>query len=360
MGGRVMSDKKEKGVILRKISPDESALWDSIVDASPHGPVFHTWAWVCAMATHGRLKHMRQSMEPTFHPLVAECDGKAVGLIPLYAFHGRVFNYVTSPPPIAHVTYLGPCLNFPDDLNQSGRERLHKGFTDAVDKYIRGLGAHLAWIRTSPGYEDVRPYLWGGYDVAPLYNYVIDLSRPLDVIWTNCRQDFRNQVRKAEREGFTTAEGSFEDVEKLYDMQNRRYQDKGFGIGVSLEYMRQLWDTLSPERMRIIKAELKGEFASATIQTYYKGKVTSWMGVPKPAIGAGNPNDLIFWDVIKRSSSLGCKELEVIGANNEPLTHFKTKVNPGMNCYFGIVRRCRALSLIHEVKHSLYGTDGPY
>jgi hypothetical protein len=342
-------------VKLRQISEEEKARWNALVEASPHGSIFHTWPWVNALARHGWMKVLGERLKSTFHPLIAEYEGKDIGIIPLYEYRGRILKYVVSPPKYTDVSYLGPILNFPENLKRSSWEHLHRNFHDAVDDYIKNLGGDCVWIRTPPGYDDMRPYLWQGYNVTPLYNYSLDLRQPTERLFENTREDFRKRVRKAEREGYVVSEGSFSDVEKLFSQQNKRYDEKGMHMNISLDYLKELFDGSEPGSIRVFKAELKGEFVSASVRTFYKKKVTGWFGSPKNTSTGGNPNDLLHWSVIKLAASQGYEEYENVWANEESLNDYKTKINPRLNVFYSVTRMKPHLSSIVALKKYVKG-----
>jgi CelD/BcsL family acetyltransferase involved in cellulose biosynthesis len=347
-------DTGEK-VTLRRISDGDRERWDSIVDASPHGSVFQTWDFASAMGRYARMILLREMIKPVFHPLIAEHNGRDIGLVPLYEFKGRFLTYVFSPPPQTFVTYQGPCLNFPKNLSQSSRERLHRGFQNSVNEYITDLGAHCTRIRPPPGFDDARPYLWLGYEVTPVYNYVIDLRRPVDEIFQDGEPNFRNKVRRTEKEGYSVSEGSFDDVERLYRQQQKRYTEQGLSFNLSLDYLRDLWEHVPKGRLRILKIERNDEYVNASIEAYFKGRVVGWIGNTKVQSAIGSPNDLLFWETVNRSASEGFIEYENIWANDERLNTFKTKLNPSLNMYYSVVRMNRTLSLAYGIKRFISG-----
>jgi hypothetical protein len=341
-------------VTLRRISADEKGRWDSIVDASPHGTVFHTWDWVSAMAKHSWLRLLGQTIKPIFHPLIAEYEGKDIGLIPLYEFRGRILNYIYSPPPHTEVSYLGPCLTFPEGLKRTRWEVMHRGFHKAVEDYMAALGIQCVRICTSPGYDDLRPYIWGGYIVTPLHNYLLDTKRPLEEILST-KQDYKRRLRKLAEQGFTSRLGSFDDVKKLHHQKQARLEGQGFSMIVTLEYLRDLWESCYPNRMHIIVVEQNGQYISSVLTTSYKGKVIEWMGMQKIASGSISPNELLHWESIKWAVSYGYREYENIGADEVRLNEFKTKLNPGLSRFHYVVRMNRTLSLGYAVKRFVKG-----
>jgi hypothetical protein len=354
MGMRAWSKmESEKKVSLRRITSDEGARWDALVDASPTGTVFHSWAWVSTIAKHSWQTIFGKTITPRFHPLIAEYEGKDIGLIPLYEFKGPYTTYVFSPPPHSALTYLGPCLNFPENIKQTSWERLHKGFQNSVEEYMKGLKANCIRIRTPPGFKDPRPYLWQGYEVTPLYNYVTDLHRPVERIFNESEPNFRNKIRRTEREGYTIREGGFEDVKRLYEQVKARYAEQSLPMNINFEYLKDLWENLKPGRLKATVIEKDGKYVCASLEAHYRGRVLGWIGNPKVQSSSGSPNDLLMWEIVKRASTGGNSEYENIWANEERLNPFKTKMNPRVEHYYSIVRMSPLMSLAYTLRHNL-------
>jgi len=340
-------------ITLKRIREDEADRWDKLVDSSPHGTVFHTWDFVSTMAEHARMRILGGDIKPTFHPLIVEHDGRDIGLIPLYEFRGGLIRYVFSPPPHTAVTYLGPVLNFPEGLRQSTWEKTHRMFHDAVEEYLKRLRPQAIRIRTPPGYTDMRQFLWRGYHVSPLYNYVLDLARGVDALSEGLGSDNRKTLSRTERAGYEVSEGSLSDVERLFRHQESRYLEQGLDMNITLEYVKDLWGRCGNVKLKVFVIRRGGEYVSATLEATYKGKMSGWVGLPRSNSKAGDPNFLLMWDVIKWGASNGFREYETIWANQERMNEFKTKVNPKPSTYYSALKMSAAFKLTRSLKSAL-------
>jgi len=66
--------------------------------------------------------------------------------------------------------------------------------------------------RMGPNVTDMQPFMWAGYSTSLRYTYRIDLS-DLGVAWSNMTDKRRNDIRKAERDGFVIDDqGSMRDI----------------------------------------------------------------------------------------------------------------------------------------------------
>ncbi len=319
---------------IREISANESLLWDSLVDSSPHGTVFHTWDFVSTMAEHSRMKILGKSIRPVFHPLIISSKDEDIGLIPLYEFTLGPIKYIFSPPPSTAVTYLGPCITFHDKMRQSTKEKIQRSFLNAVEGYIGSIGAKNIKIRTSPGFDDARPYLWLNYNVTPLYNYCLDIDRPSDEILQQMGRQSRKLIRGTKNKGYTFREGDLKDLERLFAHQTECYAGQGLDMNISLKYLKALWDKAHPERLRIFVLEDDDGYVTSLLETFYKKKLVSWIGTARNDSKPGDINLLLKWKVMMWAKEKGYKNIETLWANEERLNPFKTKINPTITTYY--------------------------
>ena len=54
----------------------------------------------------------------------------------------------------------------------------------------------------APGIMDVREFVWAGWEIAPRYTYVNDLTIGRETVWERLERRTRNVIRKAESDGF--------------------------------------------------------------------------------------------------------------------------------------------------------------
>lgn len=105
---------------------------------------------------------------------------------------------------------LGP---FYRSLSTSPVARLEEQRTilAAMAGFIDKEKAFLSMIPLPLGLSDALPFYWRNYKVIPAITYLIDLSRPMDILWRDMSGVRRNDIRKAQRDHLT--------VERIVDMQ---------------------------------------------------------------------------------------------------------------------------------------------
>ena len=328
---------------LKIVNEDDRELWDTLVEKSPHGTIFHTWRLLNIVKKHTKNK---------FYPIIGFKGTTPIGVYPLF-FQKRFFlKMVFSPPPHAAVPYLGPAFVDYDKLKQSKKESLFIEFQKSVNDFISSeLGGDYTHISVSPALMDSRPLKWTGYKIKPRYSYMIDLSIGMDALWKNITKNLRNDINRAKREGVHVECGLKNEMFDIYDLLVRRYAEQGKMVNVSREYLQEIYETLYPENLGITVVKHNGELVTGGIHLYYKDRAYFWIGNPKPYCELTNTNELLTWESIKNASEKGYKYYEIIGiATTEGLHRHYSKLNPNFSAYYSAVKR----SFLSGITESVY------
>jgi hypothetical protein len=318
---------------------EEECKWDALVEKSSHGTIFHTWKFLKTVEKHSGSK---------LYPLVGYNGTEPVGLYPLF-FQKRLFlRMVFSPPPHCTVHYLGPLLIEREEVKASKKELTFLEFQKATDDFIyKDLRANYVSIVTSPGVKDSRPFIWDDYEVKPLYNYQLDISADLEDTVRKSRKGLQWDIRKAEKNGVKIRVGGSEDLIKVYESNERRYQEQNKADLTKKEYVMELFSVLDPGRFVVLVAEQNGIYVGGIIMLCYNKKAIGWMGPSKPAIKGLAVNDLLVWELVKKFKSEGYSLYEE-GGNTERLCDFKTKYDPFLEPYFSFKKYKSSYSRILE------------
>jgi len=325
-----------------KIAKDEKE-WDELVNRSPHGYIFHTWRW---------LKIVEKHTNSRLYPLIGMKGNTPIGIYPLFYFKKKGVKLALSPPPKSLLLYMGPALVDFEKMKQSRRESLLVEFQHAVDNFIASdLRCNYVRIRTPPGFIDTRPLRWSGYDVEPLYTYMIDLSKGVEHLWRGLSRKLRVSIERAKREGVSVESGDKEDLEFLRTSLYARFEEQGLKPSKDYykDYLSELYDAFYPQNMKIFIAKYKGERMGGLVVLCYKSWSALWIGVPKTNLRGIYPNDLAQWEAIRWACSHGLRVYEEIDAGDDPrLRHFKAKFNPEPAIWFSAVKYSSPLFKVLE------------
>jgi CelD/BcsL family acetyltransferase involved in cellulose biosynthesis len=306
-----------------KIAGEKDAEeWNKLVESSPHGTIFHTWKWLKIVEKHTSSK---------LYPLIGYKGTTPVGIFPLFYQRKAYLKMAFSPPPHTAIPYLGPALVGYDKLKQAKKETYFVELQRQVDKFINDeLKANFIYISLPSGLLDPRPFKWTGYEVEHAYGYVMDLSNGVEYLWQKkYGKRLRKDVERARRRGFDIEEGGKEELEVIYGLMVDRYAEQDKMVTVPKDYLLELYDSFS-ETIKIFVAKYEGEIVTGVIDVYYKDRVVTWIGNPKPSIKiTSSPNDLLNWETMKYACEHGFLYYETIGtAGNERLHSYFSKPNP--------------------------------
>ena len=316
---------------LKIADESDSNEWDILVERSPHGTIYHTWKWLKIAEKHTNSK---------LYPIIGYKGTTPIGVFPLFYQRKALLKMVFSPPPHTAIPYLGPALVDYDKLKQFKKEIIFVVFQKRVDEFINDkLSANYISISLPPGLLDPRPFKWAGYNVEHGFDYRIELSKGIDHMWQQLKKRLRQHINQAIRVGISVEEGYKEELKTIYELLIKRYAEQDKMVTVPKNYLLELHDSFS-KNMKVFVVKHDGEILSGAIDVYYKDKVISWIGNPKPSVKISpSPNDLLNWEEMKCGHKYGFRYYETVGAaGNERLHSYYSKFNPELLVRFSAKR----------------------
>ena len=165
-------------------------------------------------------------------------------------------------------------------------------------------------------------------DVQPRYVYCIPLEdRSLDDVFAGFNQQWRRNVRKAEKSGVQVRLGSREDLAAFHRVyvetaERDRFTPRG------QVYFERMWDALNSNgddyhEMTLHLAEYDGHLAAATILIRVGDRAWYSYGASTTADRDVRPSNALQWHMITRAHEAGCRvyDLRGISATLDPKNH---------------------------------------
>ena len=213
-----------------------------------------------------------------------------------------------SPPTNTLLLYLRPALLNFDKMKQSGKELVFTELQRSIDEFIKSdLRGNYTRIRLSPWLIDSRPLRWCGYEVEPLYTYMINLREGVDGLWGNLNRKLLVSIEKSKREGVSVELGDQEDLEFLRKALYSRFEEQGLRPEKEYykDYFSDLYNSFYPQNMKIFIAKRNGERVGGLVVLCYKDWAALWIGIPKTSLREIYPNDLAQWEAIRWACEQG-------------------------------------------------------
>ena len=317
------------GGIIHIATINDPQVWDTFVEQSPYGTIFHKWDFLHTVEKHTGY---------TLYPLGMYTTEELMCVIPLFFKNMHGVKVVFSPPPQTGIPYLGFVLSPRlDGMKLSKREQRMNEIGDLFGEEIKRLGANYVSISLTPSFNDIRPFKWNGFTIDPLYTFLIDLRKPLEEILGEFNVSKRKIIKKTEKSSdMHLTEGG--DISLLYDLSVKRYEEQGLKFPItSKEYIEEL-QTLFPDHIKVYYIKDKDENILGAVMTAENRRVTLWMGSVKPDIRAP-VNEFMYWEFIKKSKAENYELLDIGGADVPRLCAFKSQFNPNIETNYRIFKK---------------------
>lgn len=186
-----------------------------------------------------------------------------------------------------------------------------------------------------------------GFRLESSDTHRIPLDSDEDKMWAHLQQRCRTSTRKALKSGLSSRlapDAGF--LEPLYRMVEAVFSRHGTTPSYSAERLRRLWDSLFP-RGKAFGIEIRrGEETVAAGLFITDGRQAyAWAEASDARFNALAPNNLLYWEAMRRSAALGAACLHLPGAPGSNIGRFKASFNPEVLRYpFWIRDRSRVLA----------------
>ncbi|MFG2623458.1 lipid II:glycine glycyltransferase FemX [Streptomyces sp. NPDC048473] len=176
----------------------------------------------------------------------------------------------------------------------------------ALVEQLRRLG----WQQGEEGGED-------GFSAGqPRYVFQVPFAgQPLEQILGNLNQQWRRNIKKAEKAGVKVVEGGYEDLPAFYELYRETAERDRF-IPRPLVYFQRMWTVLraeDPDRMRLYLAHHDGETLSAATMLTVGNHVWYSYGASTGRKREVQPNNAIQWRMMSDAHERGAAVYDLRG-----------------------------------------------
>ncbi|MFN7917502.1 MAG: FemAB family XrtA/PEP-CTERM system-associated protein [Vicinamibacterales bacterium] len=275
------------------------AEWDAYVNAHPKAVCYHLYGWRGVIA--------RAFGHDAFY-LAARRAGAVAGVLPLVEMRSAIFGrFLVSLP---FVNYGGVLA---DDA--------------ATERFLFDHAADLAASRKLDHVE--LRHFTPHFPEAPSRQHKVTMLLPLapdvEAMWTVLDRKVRNQVRKAEKSGLTSAVGGAELIDAFYPVFATNMRDLGTPV-----YARRLFEEVFrafPDRTRMfIVRAADGRCVAAGVGLRFRDTVEMPWASSLREFKAASPNNLLYWEALKHAISTGANTFDFGRSTpNEGTYNFKAQ-----------------------------------
>ncbi|MFC6835895.1 GNAT family N-acetyltransferase [Halomarina ordinaria] len=307
-----------------------------------------------AMPLHylGPLRVLERATGATLYPLVGYRGEEPVGLFPAFVTRRGPLAHVTSPPEGHGVAALGPVLLPGGTTKQRTREHRHREFVggclDWLDDHV---SPDAVTVRTTTGYDDVRPFVWAGFEATLDYTYLLDIDRDDEALLGGMSRSLRRTLRDADEFDCEIHEGGRPAARRIVRHAVERYADLGEPYyGASPSLVADLYRAAPAGSVRAYACTVDGRVEGGLVTFEHDETVTWWQGGAKPAVSIP-VNDLVTWHVVRDARDRGYTRYDLFGAGSPRTADYKSQFGPRIDRVFNL----RRTSGPYRAAEELYG-----
>ncbi|WP_406380734.1 lipid II:glycine glycyltransferase FemX [Streptomyces sp. NBC_01618] len=176
----------------------------------------------------------------------------------------------------------------------------------ALVEQLRALG----WRQGEEGGED-------GFSAGqPRYVFQVPFAgRSLEEILGNLNQQWRRNIKKAEKAGVKVVEGDYEDLPAFYELYRETAERDRF-VPRPLDYFQRMWTALraeNPDRMRLYLAHHDGETLSAATMLTVGDHVWYSYGASTGRKREVQPSNAVQWRMMSDAHERGAAVYDLRG-----------------------------------------------
>jgi len=287
--------------------------------------------------------------DTTPHLLAGHKGQETVGLFPVFEYRKGPLTAAFSPAPYSWVSYLGPVLCNVERLKQRKADRRTNDFIEAALEWLEAELAPKYTKFDAVTIDDIRPFIWQGYQAEPEHTYVVDLEGTPEELLGRFSSDARRNIRKAaDFDGeYTVTEGGVDDIDRIIDQVRARYASQDRSFQLSTDFVRSLYERLPEGAIRPYVCRVDGDFQGGILVAESDTTRYRWQGGVKVDRDLDLAvNDLLDWQVMRDGLEAGLEQYDLVGAGVPSINRYKAKFNPRLETHYTVTSGAFGLDLV--------------
>lgn len=308
---------------VRELVPSEFKKWDQLVEKTQPGTQFHTSDW---------LEIYRDVLSKDIRIYGCFRDDELVGGCPIFVkrFKG-VFKVASS---ISSMTdYCGPLIS--ESLSSKTRERVQESheILNSLREFLSMQGFDSIHLKFSPGFEDIRPFTWNGWDSKVHYTHYLDLKENVD---DNISRTIRKDLKSATKAGLETRKWS--DPETYYSLLSKVYERQKLKIPLPRKFFERVFDLIRKKDIgyMLVSENPEGEAVAAHLTLYGKKSTIGWSSARDPSFNLRGTNTLLYYNEFLDLQSRNFEYMNVMAGNVPRFAEFIMAFSPKLVPYYSV------------------------
>jgi serine/alanine adding enzyme len=257
---------------------EEEKAWNSYIHNSNTSTFYHQIGW--RNVVEKTYKH-----KPIY--LIAKEEDEIKGVLPLFLMKSVLFGKKLVSVPFA--PYGGVCAD---------NETVKNALVEEAKRITKECGAdylELRYLNLDKNKNELRLETNKNY-----ITFILNLNQDSDVVWRGFNNKVRNAIRKALKSNLEIRRDN--NLEEFYGLYTKSMRDLGTPSH-SYTFFKNLLLKFH-EHTKIVRVQYQGMTIAALFLLFFKDTMTSGWAASDRAYQKFNPNNLLYWKIIKA----GCEE----------------------------------------------------
>ncbi len=320
------SGGKMKKFDTGELTRADFSQWDTLVDHSPHGTMFHRTSWLeaCARSLGKKLK-------------IFGCfqDGLLIGGCSLFV--ELKWGVVPVARSICTMTPYGGLVFSPSpSKGVHKQESFSRQIASSLIQEFKKEHYFSISILNSPQFLDIRPFTSNGWISSVFCTYYINLGNNLE---SHADSLVKQNIRKAEKNRISIE--PFSDISRYYALLCETYARKNKKPPCSKHLITELFSVIKNQNCgEMVMAKTRDdETACAEIVTWDNQQAYTWSAASDSRYFNSGAPSLLRFDDLKRIRAKGIPMINMMTGNVPELSNFTAHFNPALVYYYQISNR---------------------
>lgn len=259
---------------------------------------------------------------------VVEKNREIVAAVP-YTFAKRAGQRVIKMPELT--PWLDIFIRYPEGQKYTKQLAYEKEmFTALIEQLPR-----VPRFRQRYGYAFTNwlPFYWNGFKQTTRYSYVLADLANLDLVFAECRENIRREIRKAQKRLTVTER---DDLEMFYQFNLKTFERQNKKPSFSYELLQRVDAACQEHQCRKIFFASEGDRIHAVIYVVWDDHSAYYlMGGADPALRSSGASSLLMWHAIQFAATV-TEQFDFEGSMIEPIERFFRSFGAVQTPYFSI------------------------
>ena len=274
--------------------------WSDFVYNHPHGNIFQT-------PEIAEVYKRTKNYEPISLAVIDESGEMLAILLAVvrYEMSGILGTFS------ARSIIQGGPLFVEDERGADALKELMKGYDKIARK--KALYTEIRNMCDTSAIGDIFSKM--GYEYEDHLNFLVDLTKPKEELWSNLSKSKRRFIKKARKEGVTVEEiKNRELISSFYDLLQRTYKNAKIPLA-DISLFESAFDILTAKNeLKLFMAKYEDEYIGGIMCLIYKGVITEWYVTGSRAHSKLYPSEMVTWHPIEWGSENGYHTFDFLGA----------------------------------------------